>query len=82
MRFSQRDSGCSALLHSAASGIDRKGWSQFHCCEGLSFNDFRNSEEIFIRIGSIRERLGMAILFVGGPAAGKFDFQIDDVKLE
>lgn len=23
-----------------------------------------------------------AILFVGGPAAGKFDFQIDDVKLE
>ena len=24
----------------------------------------------------------MAILFVGGPAAGKFDFQIDDVKLE
>jgi len=24
----------------------------------------------------------MAILFVGGPAAGKFDFQIDEVKLE
>lgn len=24
----------------------------------------------------------MAILFVGGPAAGKFDFQIDDVELE
>jgi len=24
----------------------------------------------------------MAILFVGGPAAGKFDFEIDDVKLE
>ena len=24
----------------------------------------------------------MAILFVGGPAAGKFDFQIDDVKVE
>jgi hypothetical protein len=23
-----------------------------------------------------------AILFVGGPTAGKFDFQIDDVKLE
>jgi len=24
----------------------------------------------------------MAILFVGGPAAGKFDFQVDDVRLE
>ena len=24
----------------------------------------------------------MAILFVGGPAPGKFDFQVDDVSLE
>lgn len=79
-------------LHSNRRSVPpRKG--AYRCPSGVSAGCTRGNKEVpqSVRYSStLQNSLGipltdghdiMAILFVGGPAAGKFDFQIDDVRL-